>query len=361
MRAASWISASLLLVACGSEEPNCTLPDRCNAVSSASGKCECVDWQVVSDEVVPLKFLVVGVIAGAPGGESQVAVGEYGFYGGGLPADGYSQLGTRIRAVLREANGKVTPIAAEVPFSLASVGWKLLSLGTTAVALGMYGGGYGLAGGPDVKSPATNQVLVWMNPTLRLVRDAGGHIRAVWGWSGNCFDPAATTCTFPAVAFFDRRQLESPPGTFGYFDSFLATLSADERAAIVGYDRLGTTPPPSAAEVAADPRFARIADLTVTPDVLVSPDTTWTPCTSVATDSDFPVYASTEARISTTESVRIEQSWLSTSTACSPQRPGLVVGTSTAGCAISATAYVDRMFGTLAFLTESVSPSCTGD
>lgn len=58
--------------------------------------------------------------------------------------------------------------------------------------------------------------------------------------------------------------------------------------------------------------------------------------------------------------MRVEQSWLSKTTGCAAQRPGLVVGTSTAGCAISATTYVDRMFGTLAFLTGTVSPACTG-
>ena len=359
MRAASWILALLLLVACNDEELNCTPPDGCNVISRASGRCECVDWQVVSDEVVPLKFLVVGVVAPAPGGESQVAVGNYGTLGGTLP-EGHSQIGTRIRAVLRDATGKEIPIASEIPSSDSSLDWKLVALGTTTVALGMSDmNGYGLGGGGDVHSPATNVVLVWMNPTLRVVQDAGGHLRAVWGWSGNCFDPAAT-CTSPSVAFFPRRQLESPPGTYAYFDSFLRTLSADEQAFIVGYDRLGTIPPPTGDEVAGDPRFARIADLTVNPDALISPDTTWTPCTSVATDADFPVYASTEARISGSRSVRIEQSWLSTTTGCNPQRPGLVVGASTTGCAISATAYVDRMFGTLAFLTGAVSPACTG-
>ena len=91
MRAASWILASLLLVACNGEELDCTPPDGCNVVSRASGRCECVDWQVVSDEVVPLKFLVVGVVAPAPGGESQVAVGNYGTLGGTLP-EGHSQI-----------------------------------------------------------------------------------------------------------------------------------------------------------------------------------------------------------------------------------------------------------------------------
>jgi hypothetical protein len=91
----------------------------------------------------------------------------------------------------------------------------------------------------------------------------------------------------------------------------------------------------------------------------VSPDTTWIPCTSVAADGDFPVYASFAAPVPDGV-VNVQQSWLSTTIDCSSQRPGLVVGTSTPGCAISATAYVDRMFGSLAFLTESASPACSG-
>jgi len=62
---------------------------------------------------------------------------------------------------------------------------------------------------------------------------------------------------------------------------------------------------PSAADVDADPRFARIAAWRSIP-------TRWsagyeTPCTSVARVDDSPVYASTEI-----ESVLVEQSWLST-------------------------------------------------
>ena len=92
-----------------------------------------------------------------------------------------------------DATGKETPIAAEVPSSESSLDWKLVALGTTTVALGISdANGFGLGGGGDVHSPATNVVLVWLNPTLRVVQDAGGHVRAVWGWSGNCFDPGCS-------------------------------------------------------------------------------------------------------------------------------------------------------------------------
>jgi hypothetical protein len=210
-----------------------------------------------------------------------------------------------------------------------------------------------------VKAPSSSYVLVWMNPTLRVLRDAGGHRRAVWGWSGNCYDASTPICGGPAVGTFPRFQIESPPGTYAYYDSFLRTLSAEERASIVAFDRLGTTPPPPADEVAADSRFARIAELTIDTVALSTPDTTWIPCASVAADADFPVYSSAAAPIPD-GLVLVQQSWLSTTISCSPQRPGLVVGTSTPGCSISSTAYVDRMFGSLAFLTESASPACSG-
>jgi hypothetical protein len=79
----------------------------------------------------------------------------------------------------------------------------------------------------------------------------------------------------------------------------------------------------------------------------------------VASDGDFPVYASFAAPVPN-GLVLVQQSWLSTTTDCGSQQPGLVVGTSTPGCSISAIAYVDRMFGSLAFLTESASPACSG-
>src|SRR5262249_5319212 len=137
------LSTQLLgVLSCGSSVVvSCSAPQGCNSVSTASGRCECVDWQVTSDQAVPLKFLVVGVVEAAPGDTSQVAVGDYGNFGAGLPADGHSQVGTRMRVVLRDATGKETPLAVDVP-----PGSRLVALGSTTAALGL-STGFGLGAG----------------------------------------------------------------------------------------------------------------------------------------------------------------------------------------------------------------------
>jgi hypothetical protein len=57
--------------------------------------------------------------------------------------------------------------------------------------------------------------------------------------------------------------------------------------------------------------------------------------------------------------VIVEQSWLSSTPGCTAQSPGLTAATITSGCSMTASVYVDRMFGTLAFVPESSTPACT--
>ena len=208
-----WVlSAALALVACGSEEPPCEAPDGCLAVSRIAGSCQCLDWKVVSDEIVPLKFLVTGVLATPPGNQSGVSYGDASLIGPGNPP-GKSQLGTRLRAVLRDASGKRTVLSAEVPSVAGQGQYMLTALGGTTLAVGMApGNGIGLGNVLDIYPPTAHRVMVWVNPALRIVRDAGGHMRGMWGWSGTCFSPEGAsggsgTCSAPNVFMYSLDEI----------------------------------------------------------------------------------------------------------------------------------------------------------
>jgi len=353
----------LALVGCGSSAPSqansCDLPDGCLGTDRSLGFCQCSAWKVVSDEIVPIKFVVTGVIGVPPGNQSGVAYGD--FLDGTPP--GKSQLGTRLRAVLVDGQGKRTVLSADVTTG-AFGQYGLSVVGSTSVAVGMVpGDGLGISSVRDVYPSSFDQVFVWVNPTLHVVKDAGGNQRGVWGWSGTCFWPPGTNggngCSAPNVFDYVLEELDGTQPGPSYKEAFLQTLQPDERAAIRAYDRMASNPPPSVLELDSDPRFLHLGEVLLNQPVTVAPSTGWTPCASVASDADFPVFASTEYRLSASETVVIEQSWLTTTSTCSPQTPGIAVGTSTPGCQAAATAYVDRMFGTLAFLAEPATAACT--
>ena len=358
-----WLSV-LALVGCGSTAPQqtseaCPLPDGCLGTDRSLGLCQCTAWKVVSDEIVPIKFLVTGVMGTPPGNQSGVA---YGDVSNGTPS-GESQLGTRLRAVLVDAQGKRTVLAADVVTgALAQYGLSVL--GSSTLALGMMpGDGIGLSNVRDVYPSTQDRVFVWVNPTLHVVKDAGGHQTGVWGWSGTCFWPPGTSggngCSGPNVFDYVLEELDGTVPSPSYKEAFLQTLEPDELTSIRGYDRMASNPPPTILEIMDDPRFLHLGEVLLNQPGTVAPNTGWTPCQSVASDADFPVFASTEIRLSASETVVIEQSWLTTTPTCTAQSPGLAVGTSTPGCQATATAFVDRMFGTLAFLPEPSTAECT--
>jgi hypothetical protein len=359
----TWCSV-LALMGCGSTAPpqtfqSCTIPDGCLGVDQTTGVCRCTDWKILSDDVVPLKFLVAGVMIAAPGNQGGVT---YGTVPTGTPP-GTSQLGTRFRAVLVDTQGTRTVLSAEV--ATDGLGqFALDAVGSRTVAVGMVpGDGISLYSGYDVYAPAVDQLWVWVNPTLRLVKDAGGNLRGIWGWNGTCFWPPGTNggkgCSGPSVLNFDVAELDGTVQGPAYNQAFLHTLEPAELAAIRGTDRLASNPTPTTDDLDADPRFLRLGELYVDSSVSSVPGTGWAPCATTAFDEDFPVFASTSIPVPGGETVVVEQSWLSTTSSCSMQSPGLAAATSTPDCAVSATAYVDRMFGTLAFVSGSVTAACT--
>jgi hypothetical protein len=332
----------------------CNASAGCLAASSSSGSCECLEWEVVSDEVVPIKFLVTGVLIPAPGNLSVVGYGSV--------ASPPSQQGTRFRAVLKDAQGKETVLHARVPTETpGNSGLLLQQLGETTVSLGLPAGfGFGLEGGGsglDLPPAIEHRIQLWTNPTLRLVRDAGGNLRGIWGWEGACSSPGLCNTTTVAELRVGDLDGSFPPGPGS---TYLGVLGEDERAAILAFDRFAAQPPPTTEELSADPRFLRLGDGVVDPQGSTTPSTSWSPCSGTAKDDDFPVLASTTVPLDNSETLLVQQSWLTTSVTCSVQSPKLSLGTSATGCRTTATAYLDRLFGMLGFIASSTGSGCTG-
>ena len=359
----SIVFVQLLETGCGSSGPEpCEAPTGCLSVGQANGACQCLAWKTVSEELVPLKFLVTGVVSFPPGNQSGVGYGDASL----LSPSGHSQWGTRLRAVVRDAQGRRTVLSVET--STGGTGqYTLTPLGETTLAVASVpGSGWGWSNVLDIVPRTFDKVVVWVNPTLRIVRDAGANQRGVWGWSGNCFWPYGVsgggpreTCSGLSVLLLDVGTLDGLWKGYPWEDAFLATLKPAELASIRGYDRLASTPPPTTAELDVDPRFVRLGNLHVEPAGSSASGTSWTPCSGLASEEDFPVFASTEVPLSTGDALVIEQSWLTTTPSCTVQTPGLALGTSTPGCQTSSTMYIDRMFGTLAFLSDPADPACT--
>jgi hypothetical protein len=191
-----------------------------------------------------------------------------------------------------------------------------------------------------------------------------GNARGLWGWSGTCFSPGGASgalgCSAPDVLTLNFDEIDGTAPAPVWNQPFLDSLTADERTAILAYDRLGSRPFTTSTEMDADPRFIRVGEVDADPAGSRFPmQPTWTPCSTVARDEDFPVFASMEVPLSASETLIVEHSWLSTTLDCSTQTLGLTVGTSTPGCLITQIAYLDRMFGTFAFLWVSSRPACT--
>lgn len=365
MRAPLLVSLPLALtsISCGTDTPAalppCDLPQGCLQVERIDGTCRCREWQLVSIKPVPVKYVVVGVVHAPIGNQTMVSVGHWSG-GPGIPATA-ADFGSRWRSQVRTLDGSEL-VASVGPIDSAPWGFfgSLTPTGATSAALAMSSGtAMGTSIGVDVPSRSQDEIFIWMNPAVAVATDYVGGRSAAWS-AGVCTGVA--TCpadVFIALAgWLDGSVATSNP----YVQATLDRLDAADRAAILQYDPL-YDPGWDPAAIAGDPRFQQLTSVAITSGaepVAVQP-LTWVPCAGTLDDADFPVLArSAEVPYGSGETFLLQHSILSASATCTPQQPGLVIGTSTPGCSIQADVFVDRAFGTLLMLPTSVSAACTG-
>lgn len=336
--------------------PACDRPEGCLRADRVEGTCQCLEWQLVSIEPVPVKYVVVGVVYPPLGNQSMVSHGYWdGTTEGGVTTfpPTASDLGSRWRSLVRAPDGSER-VATLGPLDVGHFIWGPLVAvtGASAALVQPSSGAMGTFSSVDVPARQDDQLLIWINPAVAVATDYAGGRSVAWSSPGGGAD------VFIAEAGeLDGTVVNSNP----YIQAILDTFDAADRAAILLYDPF-YVPGWDPSAIGTDPRFERVAGFVPiweAPAPVVQP-LTWTPCDGVLDDGDFPVLAqSAEVPYGTGEIFTLQHSVLSAAAACAPQHPGLMVGTSTPGCSIRADVFVDRAFGTLLMVPTSVSSACT--
>ncbi len=354
---------ALLLAACGGAPPTpaplaaCQAPTGCLRAERVGGDCQCLEWEVVSVEPVPVKFLVVGVIYAPPGNQSTVVHG-FSSGSGRLPASA-SDLGARWRSIVRASDGAETA-ASLGPSDVGAGLFAPLTQVTGASAALVQSTHVAVGSSPviDLPSREQDQLLVWINPTAAVVTDYTGGRTVSWSWRSDCGYPGG--CTMPLVYPISAALLSGSATTPNpYVQGVLDALDAEDRAAILAHDPWFHPGGLDPASLPSDPRFVHVASSSVSPGRSELPPTSWAPCTAPLDDAGFAILGEETYPYGHRSTLAVQYGALATSTACAAQQPGLLLSTSTAGCGMTVEVYVDRRFGTILTVPSSPTAECT--
>ncbi len=325
----------------------------CVRVDRISGTCQCLEWELVSIEPVPVKYVVVGIVYAALGNESQVSYGYTTPVASIPPAS--SQFGSRWRSLVRSADGSES-VAALGPISVGSGTWGPLTPVTmsSGALIQPLNEALGVQSTLDVNSHEGDQIFVWLNPAAAVTTNYIGEKTVAW--STKVSHGVGGALVMPFYAGWLDGAIPMPSNV----QDLLTGLDASDLAAILKRDPFFEPPGRDPATIGSDPRFRRLETVFIDPNHLGSASAAWTPCAETLTDATFPVLAEEEIAFGARETFVLQHSFLTANAVCTPQQPGLVLGTITPACSISADVLVDTMFGTLLTLPTSVTPSCTG-
>ena len=134
--------AVAILTSCGKHSeasPACDPPTGCVRSGEVAGSCQCLEWEIVSIEPVPMKYMVVGV--------TYALVGSLAYVPPDFPSPNADSIfGSRWRAVIRSADGSEQ--VAELGPNNVAVGdfgpfIPITKSSAAVVAEGLYSGGNG--------------------------------------------------------------------------------------------------------------------------------------------------------------------------------------------------------------------------
>lgn len=344
MRALAYVLAAIgLLGVAGCAVPGpCSAPTGCSSVARVDGACTCSRWETVSSQTVAVPYVFAGVRYSPVGTASMF---RYGFTGDpSTVPQSASALGTTVRAVVRHPDGsEQIARVAEVGYSSDA---RLLT--DTAIRVGE-GGVWTFKTQVDLPSSGSEDVILWANPSVTLATNYVGEKTVSWSSRHLCILPGLD-CDGPQGLSLYVDVLRGGPASTPYHAAYLDALGPAARAELLAFD-------PRAAGVDPDhPRYARVADVEVdsTPRLV---DATWHPCRDPAS---FEVLAETTVPLDDGDTLVLQYGALSEA-ACTPQRPGLVVGTSTPGCSLTAAVFVDRLTGMLLMQPYGATSACTAE
>lgn len=359
MRPTGTLRASLViavLASCGRQSDPCTPPIGCVRAGNVAGACQCQEWEIVSVEPVPMKYMVVGIVYQVLGNESQVS------YGHSAPSSDFlatsSEFGSRWRSAVRSSNGSET-VATLGPIDMTDTAqsWPPLKPVTaTSGALTVpENQAWAYQMEYDVISHAYDQIWLWLNPSAAVLTDRAGRKTVAWSTPDrHVANFGAGPMVWTVLAGWLDGTMPMPA-----FPPLDPPLDASDLAAILRHDPFfASSTAPDAATFAADPRYHLLGRATVGGGVRATPVTGWA-CGAPITDANFPVLDTAEVPFGDREALVLQSSMVGVEGACTVQTPGLVLGTSTPGCRFEADVFVDTVFGTLLMVPASVDPACT--
>lgn len=354
-RAASSALLAFALAACDGATPAvapCEAPAGCLRADRVDGTCQCLEWEIVAVEPVPVKFLVVGIIYVPPGSRTEVNYGQV--QSGDLASD----LGARWRSVIRTADGAES-VASIGPGGLdGPLSWPFSRVTAQSGALTLpVSRGMGLRPQKDLAAPEEDIFLVWVNPAAAVVTNFAGERSVSWSWRSDCVVPGG--CDGVTIREYSGYVLAGTRPPAVEILSEIASWDAADRAAILAHDPRLAPGGFDPAALADDPRFQSVGPASISPGIADTVSTLWAPCAAPLSDEGFAALHEATAGFGDHATLAIQYGALATSTACTPQQPGLVLATGTPGCSMGVGAYLDRRFGTVLAVPSSPTAECT--
>lgn len=340
MRALASIVPALLLAACNADP--CPVPTGCLAAGRSGGACNCSEWETVRTEEVPVPY-VVSDVSYDPVGTATVL--RYGVtWDPAQVPSSQSSTGTTIRVVVRRPDG-TEQIARFGPLPERLWGFERLS--PTIVRFG--GGGlWTYTTDLDLPPASRDWISLWANPSLELATTYAGEKVVHLDVAPRCFQPVFCAGG-PEPMGLSPAAIRGQVSWGAPHDAFVASLGDEQRAALLAFGVRET------GGALAFPRFQHLDTVALSDRQASSIDATWSPCSDPGA---FEVLAETPFPLRDGDTL-VLQYGVQGSGECAPQRPGLLAGTSTPGCAIRAEVFVDRLAGKLLLQPTFASPVCT--
>ncbi len=340
MRVLVLAAVGVLLAGCGGPGA-CPVPTGCVRAERVKASCTCAEWETVSTETLALPFVLIGM-AYRPVGSGSVFC--YGVTRDpAMVPHSSSSSGTAARAVIRR------PGAAEQIARVGVLAYRapLERVSDTALRIWRYTGiDTFTAGGVDLPTPGSDWIVLWTNAVATLRTTYAGEEIVDWAVGSRCFEPRLD-CTAGEPMPLSPRLIRGEVSRTAAEEAFLASLTPDERGALLAFD------PREAGGTIGPPRYELVAgDVPVGPAVF-APDATWDPCTG-----PFEVLAETAVSLASGGTFVVQYGVQSDGT-CEPQRPGVLLGSTTPGCAMDGRLFIDRLSGTLLLQPGDTPPACT--
>ena len=360
MRLATAAAFAALAATSGCGSDTCSLPAHCLAAARVQGACQCTEWEIVAVEEVAVPHVVVTVIYPMAGNASGVYFGGEWTDPEGV-AHRLSPAGIRLRAAVREAGGAETA-ARVLPTEGSVMPWQLDRVTDTTLAF-RFLAGTGLSHRSLVDVPdhaLDDRILVWVNARASVATDHAGGRSIRWS-SGEAL-PECGPGSARTLWLTPAHLLGTLPPVGACQQAFLASLDAQQRAALLAHDAFYAPAGRDPQSFFSDPRFHTIRNTDVGFGHSFYGTVPWR-CPAAPAEG-APALARSEVPMKSGRTLVVEHVAYTAEPSCAEHTFGITGGTKTEGCDIYFALTMDSMFGTVLTMAGtqwdwSGSPACT--